>query len=347
MKKKLIALAIAAAVAAPLTAQAAATLSGDAEFKMTNYGTAGLLGATQAKGWNGYNRVRVKVDADLGAGVSVHTRLRMSIGADNEVSFSTTTPAAADPKLNSTTSTNAVRTDYAYLTAKVGPASLMMGDQLATWGTKVFIEGSTKMNRLKATFKPSGTLTAGITMDPYADAGEGKPQIGFFAIAKVSNMMTAGVLVIGKKDPATDAENNIFVKGQMAGVTYGVESMTQNNTTDERANYIMAGMKAGGANLALHIITNKKADADWSPVGVINGQSDLIAAQTDITVITAGLKAGGMDVTVGVGQAGDGTNQESLMGVDLGKKLGAANFVFSYGSHNSESAYGFKFNTKF
>jgi len=333
MKKKLIAIAIAAAVAAPLTAQAAATLSGDAEFGMKNFSEGALFGMTNAKGWNGYNRVRVKVDADLGGGVGVHTRLRMNLGMDNETDGG---------------SSNAVRTDYAYLTAKVGPAALTMGDQLATWGTKVFIEGATKQNRLVATFKPSGALTAKLIMDPYMDGAEGKPQIGFAVVSKLSNMMTAGLLYIGEKDPATDAENNIFVKGQMNGITYGVESMSQENTVDQdRANYVMLGMKAGGANLALHYVANKTQDADWSPVGVINGNADLTAAQTDITMITAGLKAGGMDVTVGLGQAGDGTTNESMIGLDLGKKMGAADFVFSYGSHDSETAYGFKFKTKF
>ncbi|MCW8888616.1 MAG: hypothetical protein OQK25_06095, partial [Gammaproteobacteria bacterium] len=85
MKKNLIAIAIAAAVAAPLTAQAAATLSGDAEFAMQH---------TEAAGWAGTNRVRVKVDADLGGGVGVHTRLRMTTGGDNETTFAGTKASA-------------------------------------------------------------------------------------------------------------------------------------------------------------------------------------------------------------------------------------------------------------
>jgi len=321
MKKKLIAIAIAAAVAAPLTAQAAVTVSGDAEFEMTNYTTAGLVGGN-VEGWNGNNRVRVKVDADLGDGVGAHTRIKGSTGAGDAL----------------------WQVDYAYLTAKVGPATLVMGDQLATWGTKVFIEGALKSNRMVAVFKPSNTLTAKIIMDPYLKGGTvGAPKMGLAFVSKLSNMMTAGLLY-GQGVNGADSTNNVFVKGQMSGITFGVESQSQ---TGDRANYVMAGMKAGGANLALHYVTNKVADADWSPVGVINGSADLVTAQTDITMITAGMKAGGMNVTAGVGQAGDGTTNESMIGLDLGKKFGAADFVFSYGSHDSETAYGFKFKTKF
>lgn len=324
MKKKLIAIAIAAAVAAPLTAQAAATISGDAEFEMTNYSAAGLLGGPEIEGWNGNNRVRVKVDADLGGGVGVHTRIKMSTGDDA-----------------------LWQADYAYMTAKVGPASLTMGDQLATWGTKVFIEGSLKHNRLVAAFKPSNTLTAKIIMDPYYKGAAapfvGAPKMGLAVVSKLSNMMTAGLLYTQGVNGG-DSSNNVFAKGQMSGITFGIESQS---TADDRANYVMAGMKAGGADLALHYVTNKTADADWSPVGVINGSADLVAAQTDITMITAGMKAGGMNVTAGIGQAGDGTTNESMIGLDLGKKMGAADFVFSYGSHDSETAYGFKFKTKF
>ena len=71
MKKKLIAIAIAAAVAAPLTAQAAVSVSGDAEFQMVHSETTTFVDGLSG-GWAGTNRVRVKVDADLADGVSVH-----------------------------------------------------------------------------------------------------------------------------------------------------------------------------------------------------------------------------------------------------------------------------------
>ncbi|MCW8826499.1 MAG: porin [Gammaproteobacteria bacterium] len=335
MKKNLIAIAIAAAVAAPLTAQAAVNLSGDAEFVMQH--TEAVTGVSG--GWAGTNEVRVKIDADLGGGVGVHGRMRL----ENGDSHATTLTGGAS---------NQVTTDYAYLTAKAGPASLKMGDQLATWGTKVWIEGTLKQNRLAAGFKPSDALSVGVFLDPYYDGGEGKPQINFNAQFKLSNMMKAGLLYLGKKTITTgtdvDAMNNIYVKGQMSGIVFGFESMDAGGAS--RANYLMAGMKAGGANLELHYLDGKTADADWSPVGVINGDANLAGSSPDITVITAGMKAGGMDITAGIGQAATGatgSTKESLVGIDLGKKMGAADFNFSYGTYNSASSYGFSFKTKF
>lgn len=341
MKKKLIALAIAAAVAAPLTAQAAATLSGDAEFTMGN---------SKATGWEGYNRVRVKVDADLGGGVAIHTRLRMTTGGDNEVSFADAN-AVAD-----ISSSNAVRTDYAYLTAKAGPVALTMGDQLATWGTKYFYQGAQKNNRLKAAVKVSDQFTGMLTMDPYAKAdGTGAPGFALYGIYKVSNMMTAGIMLRGSKDDtaATEAANNVFVKGQVGGVVFGFESDSAKDNTGSRGNYMMVGMKAGGADLALHYADATGQDSDFEPLGIINGDATTSAVDAGLsgaqklTLLTAGMKAGGMNVTVGAGRTEVAGTTESIVGLDLGKKLGAANFNFSYGTYAGDTGYGFSFKTKF
>jgi len=367
MKKKLIAIAIAAAVAAPLTAQAAVTVSGDAEFKMTNRdstgvtATAGNWGSDEtwgtaddvagsgedSGGWSGSNRVRVKIDADLAGGVSVHTRFRTTTGFDNSSSD------------NGTVTALTVDTDYSYIVVPVGPVTLTMGDQLATWGTKYFADGARKDNRLKAAYKATSQLTLLATLDPIGDENaDGAPKMTFYAITKLSNMMTAGIVYTGETTtyngtPAgqtNDAVSNVFVKGNMAGVTFGVESTDWSEYDGSRSLYLMAGMKAAGANVGFHYAKAGSQDSDWSPVGVINGNANLAGGLNEYTVITANMKMGGMDVTAGVGTAGNdavGGSNESLVGVDLGKKFGAANFNLSFGSYNSTSAYGFSFKTKF
>lgn len=348
MKKKLIAIAIAAAVAAPLTAQAAVTVSGDAEFKMNHQETTSYVGAPNEThgGWSGTNRVRVKVDADVAGGVSVHTRFRTTSGMDNSA-------AGAIGALT-------VDTDYAYIKVPVGPVTLQMGDQLATWGTKYFAEGTRKDNRLKAIYKPSNQMTLLATLDPYMDdKGDGAPKFSFYAIAKMSNMMSAGIaytLATTTYGPAAagtekDAVSNIFVKGQMSGVTFGLESTDWSEYDGSRSLYAMAGMKAAGADLGFHYVKAGSQDSDWSPIGVINGDANMAGGQNEYVVLTAGMKAGGMDITVGAGSAGNedvsGISNESFVGVDLGKKFGAADFNFSYGSYDSNSSYGFSFETKF
>ena len=374
MKKKLIAIAIAGVVAAPLTAQASShgaqpqvTFGGDANFVMTNKADSH---------WAGENRVRLTIAAKANEKVTAHARIRMQEGwtspvtgkvVDNDLGYSTSPMSA-----------QGVRTDYAYIQMNAGPVSILAGDQLATFGTGIFIQGANPKNRLKVVYK-EGPLKAAVMLDPYYKSdtaptaagfpdATGEPNIKIMAQYKMSNMMTAGILYGTEQDAKQallggkkDAWNDIFVKVNMSGVHAALERksdvMTVKDVEDAKTKpsgsmYINVGADVSGIALDLHYTDASKIDDDVSPIGAIQGDAAVFGGTKGLTLLTASMAAGPGTVTIGVGTDNASNNAEGVTGLDYATEVGGADFNFSYGAYKDgsgkdDSAFGFSFATKF
>jgi hypothetical protein len=122
MKKKLIAIAIAAAVAAPLTAQAI-DMSGDARVRYYDNSVSELMGSAAAKAEG------AQTDSRIGLNIS---------GADGETAMAKVRLEVVNT--HGATADATVTVDHAYISANVGAGVKVTGGKtIANWGHKFYI----------------------------------------------------------------------------------------------------------------------------------------------------------------------------------------------------------------
>ena len=216
MNKKVIAMAVTAALAAPMMAQAAdISFNGDARYRWGDIKT----DVPDASNSVYDNRVRVVVTGKTDDGVSATARL------SNDVTGAS----------GATASASAVTTDYAYITAPLmgGMATLDIGDQLATWGAGFAIKDDFKTGRVKLTV-PVGDWSISGAYDPDNVAGSAA------VVGKVAGWKL-GLLSAGK---VTD----IFAMGKAGPVGLTAENFTNGDST-ATGTLLMGQYPIGGMNL--------------------------------------------------------------------------------------------------
>jgi hypothetical protein len=151
MKKKLIAIAIAAAVAAPLTAQAI-DMSGDARVR---YYANDI--DTVAKGAQTDSRIGLDIKGEDGQVAMAHVRLEV-------------TNAAHGGTVNTDTADNVdIWVDRAYVKANIGGVTVMGGKTIANWGHK-FVVWDAEGDRVHIN-KAMGDMNFGLIWTKNTEAG--------------------------------------------------------------------------------------------------------------------------------------------------------------------------------
>ncbi|MDH5359893.1 MAG: hypothetical protein OEX03_04970 [Gammaproteobacteria bacterium] len=270
MNKKIISMAVAAALVAPVVAQAAdLSFKGDARFR-TYHNDANGTASTKHD-----NRVRFVVTATDGDNMAT-ARLTMD-GADN---------AAATAS-----------TDYAYVGTKIGPVSLKLGDQRAYFGTNYLVNNAAKPNRVTAMMK-AGPATIVIADDVSPNAtpvdnarvstGVIMAKVADFNVSVLSNETTTMIAAIGKAGP----------------VKLAIESTDLNGVA---GTYINVGMEVAGMDMGL---TSVAMDAGlttaslYSPVAALGTSNNGIRNANELTLLT--VKKGNISFGAGtVDAAGD------------------------------------------
>lgn len=263
MNKKIISMAVAAALVAPVVAQAAdVSFSGDARYR---WGVIQDEAGNTVSNTND-NRIRLKVDVKE-EGISAHARMQF----DNN-------GAARN-----------VLTDYAYIKAPIfgGAATLSVGDQIASFGAGLKVKNDRKPNRIKVAI-PAGAFKATIYADqPAGDMGGG-----------VLSGKAAGwnVAVLSTATKST----MIFAKGKAGPVDLTIENDSLGDKSS--ATMLMGKMPMGGMNIHFgYVGTDKGFEAHklFNPISTIGndqntGIMNLGNADGSSTNILAGvdLKAG-------------------------------------------------------
>lgn len=338
MNKKVIAMAVTAALAAPMIAQASdISFKGDARYRW---------GQIEDSNGNSlpYNTGIPAVDA-LGSNTGVDNRVRIVATAKMDGGVEATTRMISD--------VGTVTTDYAYITAPLmgGMATLKAGDQLASWGIGLAIKDDKKAERLNLTV-PLGAWKAFVNYDPGAGKG-GLPSYG--AVGKAGSF-TTGLLIFGVDGKGMD----IFAKGAAGPVGLAFEY----NSVDAGAKkptgmalmgkYPMGGINIdfGYASAADGFIAHKK----FKPLSTIGldqktGLMDFGTGgdQTAI-VVGADLMAGPGRVTAMVGSLNNSTTSTSGTALDLKYDVGVFGITYGtvdMGASGKYTAVGSEINVKF
>ena len=337
MNKKIISMAVAAALVAPVVAQAAdINFSGDARYRWGQIQDS--AGNTVQNAVD--NRVRLKVDVKED-GISAHARIQLD---NNEKSGDRTKSAVAD---------------YAYIKAPLfgGAATLSVGDQLATFGAGLSVNNDRKENRTKLAIPVGEALTVGLYADHFATATVDQRNNGGATVsAKVAGWKLAAL--------STDSETTIiYAKGKAGPVELTIEN--DSFKSKAAATMLMGKMPMGGMNIHFGYVGTEKgftAHKLFNPVSTIGedqktGIMNLGNDAGDSTNILAGvdLKAGPGTLVAMFGTSnldyGFGSADVTLMDlkymVPLAKK---AMLTATYGSLSGDfkaTAFGANINYKF
>jgi len=239
MNKKLLAIAVAAAMVAPMVAQAVdTTISGSARVRAIDIHKADDTDKDtnfeQKKYYD--QRVRIKIDAkltkkDAGKGIdptgtAVHTRFTISDGKfDATRNTRKQHPTEADA--------SGVLTDYAYLSVPIGPGTLNAGLQLASWGNAM-MTWAVKKDRIKYTLPLAGGMKVVLFTDKVLEASDTDKEEGMdydtMAAAFIAPVMggKAGLLYVnqnkrdGDSDHKTGKVNGTEAKKGVSGSTIDV-----------------------------------------------------------------------------------------------------------------------------
>ncbi len=322
MNKKLIAIAIAGTLAAPLAAQAAdISMSGDAQFRYANTDNSGAtMNAAD-------NRVRFALTADLGDGVKVATRY---VSGD----------ADGSPKSTTGANSNGGYFDYAYIQMPIGPVTATVGDQKATWGTGFQVQNARLAQRIKLTFK-AGPATVGLLSDGANDETVRGGSDGVFVVGNVGGFKVG---VINKPAPEW---TNFYLVGPAGPVNLAIES---DDLAGKASMLVQATMGFGSVT---GILAHATADAGntaasyFSPISTL-GTSTSATALTDFgalagdhtaTLIGAAFMAAGANFTALAGTYEAGVLNIDVLDVKADFKVGAANMQATYGSLQGDVDY--------
>ncbi len=297
MNKKLIAMAIAGALAAPLAAQAAdVSFSGDARLQYANTDTSGATANPRD------DRVRVRVTADMGDGVKAVARFRAQ-------------------------ATNGVvdDADESYIVLPIGPVTATLGDQYATWGTGAYVQNSHKPGRVKLAMKAGGWTLLGMDDFGIGTVAAVGSIAGFNAgVINTSQAEFTDVFVTGNAGPVGIAFEN-FTKASNSSMlvqaTMGFGSVT--------GVLAYVSLDAGTA------LSNYFAPISTIGTGVnIGANTALQSAQaTDETVTLAGAVAAVGGGTVNVFAGSYSLDSISIVDVQYTAKVtDAASVRLSYGT---------------
>lgn len=360
MKKNLIAIAVAAAVIAPLTAQAAVDVSGDARVRYytNDRGASDVGGNPNTKGAQTDSRVGLNFQGTDGKTAMAKARLEI-----------TNTHGGAAETIN---------VDHAYIAANVGAGVKVTGGKtVANWGHK-FVIWDAAADRVHIT-KKMGDLAMGLHFTKGTEAG-----LTATSDDTNDNSTTSVTVKMGKigglrydmmknETGAGSVDNNrtAFYGGAPLGAGWGLAfeyaSTGGDSYTDNAVGMMLAAAgKVGGADLTVGYATAAdgfNSDNDFFTFAGTGAQAGSMLAglmsgagykMTGIFAI-AKMKTGAAGVEAGVAtintdQAGDPSN--TLLSVKVDYPLSKSTKVLAqYGTFSGDlldgSTYGASIETKF
>ncbi|MBF0219821.1 MAG: hypothetical protein HQL49_09895 [Gammaproteobacteria bacterium] len=359
MNKKVIALAVAGVLSAPLMVQAESTITLGGDARARAYSQTPDGGDT---GGVADSRIRLKIEAndDKQAGINYRMKLSNTSHANNK------------PALD---------TDYAWAWVDTGVVKLSGGVMVATWGNGLVVNDA-RPNRLLATTTVSGfTLAAGY--DVVREAGLGvDPEKGADGVAKAgadgdtdklvlfARTKNFGLIYVNTMNNEMDTSNNIvdaFYNGKFGDVSVDVEVASKGGDSDTGT--IFGGtvmVPVGGATLAGIVIQADDTgtlDGDYlADRGIMAfdqdhiGLGNMSASADESLTIVGGAAIFSMSDKVGaqltlaqVMMSDSGADDMTLIDGHLSYKVGKASSVMPYFSSLSDVAdgYGVNIETKF
>jgi hypothetical protein len=291
MKKKLIAIAIAAAVAAPLAAQAAVEMSGDARVRYyTNDVTTHAMAPAKdgMKGALTDSRVGLNITATDGDVAMAKVRLEVQ-GNSGDVHGD---------------STDSIYVDTASLAANVGAGvTVTAGKIVSTWGHELYISDSSgdkvdiakKMGDMKFGLTFTKVNEAGIAASA-DDKGDTSKTSLYFIMGKMGGIRHDATDTAGVKKATTALYGGAPLGG---GWGLGFEYASLSGTSNTGSGLLLAAMgKAAGADLT---------------VGYAKATDNFKTSDNFLKFVGTGKQAGSIFAQLGAGAAD--TSMASLFAV--------------------------------
>ncbi len=350
MKKVILSAVIAATMSIPAFADI--SIKGDAHFR---YASKEAIGSDDTENSTA-QRVRLhftgkKGDTTIKMGLRNDGGTRVSNGIRGTTSDGSVAEVKTGSGAGSGDNIAALNVDYLFLTTKIGPIKLKIGDWWDTTGVGLIRKGVSNVEAIEFSTSMGGVnlaleTKAGQTPIRYTVSGKVS---GFKIVVEYFNSNAAPTSDGGSRDELLPSYTDILVKGKIAGIGIAVEYAT----SDAQANSATSG---GNANV-FHVwktvngVTYHLARAAWdrgisgvygnnggnggnskfSPLGVsilgsapgVNGKialgnvnSNGVVSDTSVIGIRADLKIAGMGVQLAVGtlDLGNGEAASSLYG---------------------------------
>jgi hypothetical protein len=270
MNKKLIAIAVAGVMAAPLAAQADVTIGGDARVR---YQSLELDAPGAENGARTTTRARLTIKATDGDAAGVVYRGKLADVTHGAV----------------TTDSAQLTTDYAYGYLNTGFVKISGGVMQSTWGTGL-VTNDARPNRMIFTKSMSG-LTLALGFDKAQESGMGNDdtdndQGQTLIYAKTKNF---GLIYVdkytGKNISASGSEINstmtdIFYKGEVAGVGISAEFATNGGDADGDSFGLMVSKGMGKLSLAgVYVMTKDGGSIDEDYLAVVAAEDQYGASE--------------------------------------------------------------------
>ena len=344
MKKQLLIAAVAATLGT--SAMADISITGDAlmRYANTENGTAADTNSLD-------QRIRLKT-----VGTSGDTKVTLGLRTDND-SVSTSRATAG------TTSTTGLQVDYRFLTTKVGPVNVKVGDWWETTGLGLVRKGQKANSNTTGSAYNLSTTVANVDLSVQGTTGAGSTTVGaateiagwkigvehdntnLTGYTDVTVQGTIGPVSIAAEKYDSDAEDNkadaglVHVFGKVGGVTlhaaYAEWENDANGRRDNNSKFSPLGVSVLGnangvnGNLALGNV-NASEDQDEDVSGV---RADFNVAGNAIQVAAGNLNAAGID--------------DGFADIIVTRDLSGAKLSLSAGQWNSNTSMGAKIAVKF
>ena len=344
MKKQLLIAAVAATLGT--SAMADISITGDAlmRYANTENGTAADTNSLD-------QRVRLKM-----VGTSGDTKVVMGLRSDND-------DTATSTRVGGGGDSNALEVDYRFLTTKVGPVNVKVGDWWETTGLGLVRKGQKANSNTTGSAYNLSTTVANVDLSVQGTTGAGSTTVGaateiagwkigvehdntnLTGYTDVTVQGTIGPVSIAAEKYDSDAEDNkadaglVHVFGKVGGVTlhaaYAEWENDANGRRDNNSKFSPLGVSVLGSangvngNLALgNVNATDGQDEDVSGV-----RADFNVAGNAIQVAAGNLNAAGID--------------DGFADIIVTRDLSGAKLSLSAGQWNSNTSMGAKIAVKF
>ena len=344
MKKQLLIAAVAATLGT--SAMADISITGDAHMRYANTENGAAADTNSLD-----QRIRLKT-----VGTSGDTKVTLGLRTDNDVaSTSRATAGSVD--------TTGLQVDYRFLTTKVGPVNVKVGDWWETTGLGLVRKGQKANSNTTGSAYNLSTTVANVDLSVQGTTGAGSTTVGaateiagwkigvehdntnLTGYTDVTVQGTIGPVSIAAEKYDSDAEDNkadaglVHVFGKVGGVTlhaaYAEWENDANGRRDNNSKFSPLGVSVLGnangvnGNLALgNVNATDPQDEDVSGV-----RADFNVAGNAIQVAAGNLNAAGID--------------DGFADIIVTRDLSGAKLSLSAGQWNSNTSMGAKIAVKF
>ena len=355
MKKQLLIAAVAATLGT--SAMADISITGDAHMRYANTENGAAADTNSLD-----QRIRLKT-----VGTSGDTKVVMGLRTDNDDAQTSRATGGTTNHANATstgtTTTTGLEVDYRFLTTKVGPVNVKVGDWWETTGLGLVRKGQKANSNTTGSAYNLSTTVANVDLSVQGTTGAGSTTVGaateiagwkigvehdntnLTGYTDVTVQGTIGPVSIAAEKYDSDAEDNkadaglVHVFGKVGGVTlhaaYAEWENDANGRRDNNSKFSPLGVSVLGSangvngNLALGNVNATDAqDEDVSGV-----RADFNVAGNAIQVAAGNLNAAGID--------------DGFADIIVTRDLSGAKLSLSAGQWNSNTSMGAKIAVKF